>query len=718
MSGASSWTANRAGRSPDSMKIVNKIPLRGKFLVAPGIGLLLMMLMAIIFLGAMRQQETVFRELEEREFATAESFTDLYSRLSINHNRLYELLYSASMVADEELIFEKGHPLLHEIHKIEASLKSNISEGYFRSADLKNAEEVQSVLLEYRRFATTAIEMASVDLELANRHMRNASTQFNRVNMVFLDVMQGFHNKVSATFVDQIHHSDTQLLIFTGLVFLAVLAMGVLSILLSRFLSADIDKMITALRQLASGDKNIELPAMTGSDDVAAMASAVHVFKGTLDRLEFQASFDPLTQLPNRALALDRLTHAIKHAERQSDLVGVLFIDVDFFKHVNDTHGHAAGDSILVEVARRLTACVRSSDTVARFGGDEFAVILGDLVSLDAAAHIAEQILKSLSKPFVQNKQEFFLGASIGITSYPNDGENPDMLLQNADTAMYQAKESGRNTYRFFKSAMNTHIRMRLAMESQLRHALEKQEFHVEYQPQIDITDNSVIGAEALLRWRNHELGSIRPDQFIPLAEDTGLIVPIGKWILHNACCEAKKWQEMLEIPIPVSVNVSYRQFRDIDFEHIISSALVESGLPPYLLTLEITESLLMDDRPETLTLIQALTQLGIRVVLDDFGTGYSSLSYLRRYPFKGLKIDRAFIRDCASLTDSAKLCKSIIAMADSLGMEVVAEGVETDDQLEFLQQNSVKKVQGFYFSRPLPAHQFQEFITQIPVPL
>ena len=674
-----------------------------------------MMLMAIIFLGAMRQQENIFRELEEREFATAESFTDLYSRLSINHNHLYELLNSAGMVADEELIYENGHPLLHEIHKIEASLKSHIAKGYFSSTDLQNAEEVQSVLQEYRHFATTAVEMASVDLELANRHMRNASNQFNRVNIVFLDVMHGFQNKVSATFADQIHRSDRQTLIFAGLVLLAVLAMGVLSILLSRFLSADIDKMITALRQLASGDKTIELPTMTGSGDVAAMARAVHVFKGTLDRLEFQANFDSLTQLPNRGLALDRLTHAIKHAQRQSDLVSVLFIDVDFFKYVNDTHGHAAGDSILVEVASRLTACVRSSDTVARFGGDEFAVILVDLVSLDAAAHIAEQILESLSKPFIQNKQEFFLGASIGITSYPNDGENPDRLLQNADTAMYQAKESGRNTYRFFESDMNAHIRMRLAMESQLRYALEKQEFHIEYQPQIDISDNSVIGAEALLRWRNHELGSIRPDQFIPLAEDTGLIVPIGEWILRNACCEAKKWQESLEMPIPVSVNVSYRQFRDADFERTISSALIESGLPPSLLTLEITESLLMDDRPETLTSIQALTQLGIHVVLDDFGTGYSSLSYLRRYPFKGLKIDRTFIRDCASVSDSAKLCKSIIAMADSLGMDVVAEGVETDDQLQFLLQNSIKKVQGFYFSRPLPARQFQEFITQIP---
>jgi len=697
------------------MKIINKIPLRGKFLVAPGIGILLMMLMAIIFLGAMRQQENIFRELEEREFATAESFTDLYSRLSINHNHLYELLNSAGMVADEELIYENGHPLLHEIHKIEASLKSHIAKGYFSSTDLQNAEEVQSVLQEYRRFVTTAVEMASVDLELANRHMRNASNQFNRVNIVFLDVMHGFQNKVSATFADQIDRSDRQTLIFAGLVLLAVLAMGVLSILLSRFLSADIDKMITALRQLASGDKTIELPTMTGSGDVAAMARAVHVFKGTLDRLEFQANFDSLTQLPNRGLALDRLTHAIKHAQRQSDLVSVLFIDVDFFKYVNDTHGHAAGDSILVEVASRLTACVRSSDTVARFGGDEFAVILVDLVSLDAAAHIAEQILESLSKPFIQNKQEFFLGASIGITSYPNDGENPDRLLQNADTAMYQAKESGRNTYRFFESDMNAHIRMRLAMESQLRYALEKQEFHIEYQPQIDISDNSVIGAEALLRWRNHELGSIRPDQFIPLAEDTGLIVPIGEWILRNACCEAKKWQESLEMPIPVSVNVSYRQFRDADFERTISSALIESGLPPSLLTLEITESLLMDDRPETLTTIQALIQLGVHLVLDDFGTGYSSLSYLRRYPFKGLKIDRAFIRDCASVTDSAKLCKSIIAMADSLGMDVVAEGVETDDQLEFLLQNGVKKVQGFYFSRPLPAPQFQEFIIQIP---
>ncbi len=699
------------------MRRIKNLPLRGKFLIAPGLGVLLMILMAMIFIDTLRQQENTLHELEAHQFATAQNFTALYSRLSINHNRLYELLYSARALADEELIYQKGQPLLHELHRVETALKQLVADGDLDRSALKSAAEILSVLEIYRHFATTAVEMASVDLALASEHMIKANTQFNQANVVFLTAVRDFHKRVGATFAEQLQHADSQLANFTTVMLIAVLTMSVLSILLSRFLSSDLNKMITALSQLASGQRQFDLPATTGSDDMAAMARAVNVFKGTLDRLEHQASFDPLTGLPNRFLALDRLKHAIRHARRQSDLVSVLFVDVDFFKHVNDTHGHAVGDRVLIDVASRLTACVRSSDTVARFGGDEFAIILLDLVALNAAASVAEQVLEALSKPFLQANQEFFLGASIGISSFPTDGDDPDTLLQNADTAMYRAKESGRSTYRFFESDMNAHIKTRLAIESQLRYALERNEFHLEFQPLIDIRDNTVVGAEALLRWRNEELGSVRPDQFIPLAEDTGLIVPIGEWILQTACREARIWQEIAERPTPVSVNVSYRQFRDPEFVHTLSSVLIETGLPPALLTLEITESLLMDDRPETLSMVEALNHLGIRVLLDDFGTGYSSLSYLRRYPFKGLKIDRSFVADCARVEDSAKLCRSIIAMATSLGMEVVAEGVESSDQLEFLRRNEVREAQGFYFSRPLAAVPFREIIAHPEVP-
>ena len=421
-----------------------------------------------------------------------------------------------------------------------------------------------------------------------------------------------------------------------------------------------------------------------------------------------QANFDSLTGLPNRQLALDRLEQAITRAHREKHLVCVMFIDLDRFKTVNDSFGHSVGDQLLIEVARLLNNCIREGDTVARLGGDEFLIILDSVREAIDSEPIAEHILELLNKPFVFENNEFFVGASIGIAIYPNDGEAPQLLLRNADTAMYQAKEQGRNDFHYFTQELNDEAKLRVKMESALRHALENNEIHLEYQPQTSAQTGKLVGAEALVRWNNPELGLISPEVFIPLAEDTGLIIEIGEWILKTACQDLEKWQKQTSVPLRIAINLSSRQFRSSTLLDTVRKTLIATNISPQQLELEITEGLLMDDSPHVISILKQLKQMDITLALDDFGTGYSSLSYLKRYPFDVLKIDRSFVRDISTDPDDAALCEAIIAIADSLGMKVVGEGVETREQLSFLFSRGVDYIQGYYYSKPL---KFDEFL-------
>lgn len=424
-----------------------------------------------------------------------------------------------------------------------------------------------------------------------------------------------------------------------------------------------------------------------------------------------QANFDTLTGLPNRILALDRLTESIKRAHRLKTGIAVLFVDIDHFKTVNDTVGHSVGDEIIIEVAQRLKACVREGDTAARFGGDEFMVILNDIDSMFNAETIAEKIIVSMRSPFCFAGQEFFLGASIGVSAYPTDGEDANILLRNADAAMYKAKEAGRNTFQFYAPEFNQQAKDRVKIESHLRKALENDEFFLTYQPQIDIQTGEIVGAEALIRWQNPELGLVGPDQFIKIAEDTGMIIPIGEWVIRTACQTAKNWQDDLGLPLRISVNVSQRQFASSELITQVTKILRETGLSSDLLELEITESLLMDDSDKTLDIIHAFKQLGLSLALDDFGTGYSSLSYLKRFPFDVLKIDRAFVNDITNGIDQAGLCIAILAIASTFHMSVVAEGIENEEQLAFLHSSGADIAQGFFFSKPLHDDTFRVYV-------
>ena len=428
--------------------------------------------------------------------------------------------------------------------------------------------------------------------------------------------------------------------------------------------------------------------------------------------------YDSLTGLPNRQLLLDRLTQAIAQATRQETLVGLLLLDLDRFKLVNDTLGHEFGDKLLTEVARRVNDCIRDSDTMARLGGDEFVVVLNGINGAQDAAKVAKKINDKLSKPIVIEGHEVFATTSIGISLFPNDGMDKNALITNADLAMYRAKEEGRNHFQFYTYGMNATTVESLTLENDLRRAIERDELLLHYQPQIRLPDRRIIGVEALVRWQHPELGLIPPARFIPMAEETGLIVPIGQWVLNQACTQAKQWLDAGLPPVEVSVNLSSRQFHQEDMLATVTDALKESGLPADQLVLEITESSLMLKPDDAVVTLCLLHDMGVGIAIDDFGTGYSSLGHLKRFPLQTLKIDRSFINEVTENPEDAAIVRAILAMAHSLKLKVCAEGVELEKQLEFLDDAGCDEIQGFLISKPAPAEEIAEkFLSPIAKP-
>lgn len=431
------------------------------------------------------------------------------------------------------------------------------------------------------------------------------------------------------------------------------------------------------------------------------------------ERLLRQANFDDLTDLPNRVLALDRLSQAIAGAHHGNRTVVLMHVDMDNYRNVNDLLGRATGDRLLKEVAERLSRCLHKGDTIARLGSDEFLAILPDLSAAVHAEAVAQSILDAIARPFILGGQEFFLTASLGLTVYPSDGYDPHVLMRDAEAAMYRAKERGRNTYRFFTPEMNAQAVKRQEVEAQLRHALERDELFLHYQPIVKADTGDVVGAEALLRWQNPDLGLVWPDQLIPIAEETGLIGPIGAWVLKTACRDARAWHEQGATDLRVTVNISTQQFAEGDLVKDISDALTESGLAPELLELEVKESLVMADDPAAAaTLAQART-LGIRMSIGDFGTGYSAINHLKRFPFDTLRIDRTFVRGLETNPEDQAVTTAIIAMAHSLEILVIGEGVETAGEMKFLLGAKCDQVQGFYFSEPLPQEDFTDLLKE-----
>jgi diguanylate cyclase (GGDEF)-like protein/PAS domain S-box-containing protein len=424
-------------------------------------------------------------------------------------------------------------------------------------------------------------------------------------------------------------------------------------------------------------------------------------------RMSYLAQHDSLTDLPNRILLNDRLTQAMTLAGRHRQKLAVLFLDIDHFKHINDSLGHVVGDKLLQSVAHRLLACVRTSDTVSRQGGDEFVILLSELSHSQDAVVSAEKILTSVGTRHQIDQHDIHITASIGISTYPDDGMEVEPLIQQADFAMYHAKESGRNNYQFFKPDMNTQALERRAVEDDLRRALARGEFELHYQAKMNLTSGSIAGVEALVRWRHPLRGLVHPAHFIAIAEESGLIIPIGRWVLREACRQAAAWQFAGLSPIRVAVNISAAELRAKDFVANVQAVLSETGLAAIYLELEVTETFLLQAANSTAAVLQALKGLGVRLALDDFGTGYSSLSHLRRFSIDTLKIDQSFVRDLATDADDASIVSAVISMGASLHMLVVAEGIETRQQLSFLQDHACPEGQGYYFSEPVTAAEF-----------
>ncbi len=424
------------------------------------------------------------------------------------------------------------------------------------------------------------------------------------------------------------------------------------------------------------------------------------------ERVEYLAYHDGLTALPNRSLFSKLLGQSLNQAHRYNKRLAVMFLDLDRFKQINDTLGHEAGDQLLQEVAARLKACLRDSDTVARLGGDEFVVLLPELAEETYVATVAKKILSTVARPFELLGQEFRVTASIGISTYPQNGLDEQTLTKNADIAMYQAKEEGKNNFQFYSEALNAHSLERLTLESGLRHALERSEFELHYQAKRDIRSGRITGMEALLRWQHPDLGTIAPMQFIPLAEETGLIVPIGKWVLKTACLQSVAWQTQGLPHLSMAINLTARQFFDEGLVPDLTAILAATGMDARLLELEIAESLLMRDVERSLRILAGLKEMRIRIAVDDFGVGYSSLATLQQFPLDTIKIDRSFIRDVASVDEDKALTEAIIAMGRTLSLTVVAQGVETKAQADFLRLNACDEFQGFYLDVPMPADQ------------
>jgi len=432
-------------------------------------------------------------------------------------------------------------------------------------------------------------------------------------------------------------------------------------------------------------------------------------------RVEFIAYHDSLTTLPNRSLFSKLLGHSISQAHRYKRQLAVLFLDLDRFKNINDTLGHEAGDQLLQEVAARLKTCLRDSDTVARLGGDEFVVMLPELDVEKYTATVARKILSAVARPFVLAGQEYRVTASIGISTYPQDGLDEQTLTKNADVAMYKAKEEGKNNFQFYSEKLNASALERASLESHLRHALERNEFQLYYQTKRDIRSGQITGMEALLRWQHPDLGTVAPRKFIPLAEETGLIVPIGKWVLRTACMQNVAWRNQGLIHVNMAVNLTARQLFDENLLTDLRKILADTGMDAHLLELEIAEGLLMRDVEKTLRVLRGIKAMGVRIAIDDFGIGYSSLASLKQFPLDSIKIDRSFIHDFASVAEDQALTEAIIAMGRTLSLTVVAQGVETKEQADFLRQNACDEFQGFYLNKPMPADQIAELIRAQP---
>lgn len=619
------------------------------------------------------------------------------------------------------------------------SLKEAIHQRFFGGnyrvdVSLALSDRVLVSTLTHMQLPNTLLEGENTfDLEVNNRPFRHL--------FFSLSVSEGF----LGLSYDISENNDVRTSIQIIMLLILAMAMGLMYIVIllnANWITQSIQKVINYATQVSS-NQPIQRITTTSKDEIGQLIRVVNTMgdrvavretelidsntqleneiverkneiverKKLEEKLRFQAGYDFLTGLPNRLLFHNRLSELLSYSARHGKRLALLFIDLDHFKIINDARGHSAGDELLKESAVRLSKTLRKSDIVARLGGDEFTVILPDITGPFIVESVAQKILDALSRPFMISDIESFISASIGITLYPDDGLSQEELISNADHAMYQAKDSGRNAFAFFTAEMNLKAVERVNIESDMRKALEREEFVLHYQPKMDIRTNQIVSMEVLVRWQHPEKGLIPPFKFIPIAEESGLIVPLGLWILEKACYQTKLWLDMGFDSLRVAVNMSPYQFKRTDIVKMLKKAMGKSQLPSKNLEIEITESMMMENVEKSIEDLNQVRDLGIHIAVDDFGVGYSSLTYLKKFPINTLKIDQSFVRDITNDDDDSAIVSAIINMAHSLGLEVVAEGVETLDHQKILRKKKCYIIQGYYYSRPVPAEEFTKLL-------
>ena len=835
------------------MSLLNHLSLRGRFLVAPFIGVILILVLSFTSYAIIRSHSDLFQQLSDSNLPQVSQLTHVTVLLLNNHNKLSDLLYSPTRIPDEEQVYNQGRLILDELHRLDNQLSSNISSSQTIIINQVNVlAQIKQAFSHYREAVIGAIELSTVDANLAYKELGNANKSLYHLNNL-LSTLSEYHVQNLTTQSDFVNDSLYDNNIMTIVTVTLVIFMIYSALYFSKHMSSGLEKINHALINLSEGRTDISLP-IQNDEYLQQLISAVDKFKQTMEtnveqqaslndtidaltdskeryssllhlvataiividdkqrivmfnkaaeltfgytsqeiigqslnllipephrhqhkidienfnhsdidivpvmkrnpvialrkngeqffieasigkmklinetlmtaaitditerinaeeKILHQAHFDALTNLPNRFLSLDRLTQLINETRRKNTLVAVIFLDLDDFKKVNDSLGHETGDKLLIDASERLRNSLRIGDTVGRLGGDEFIILLDGLAEESEVIPMVENIINQFRNAFEIDDHELILTASIGISIFPEDGNSASELLRHADAAMYHAKELGRNTYSYFTKTMNQAVSRRLSLEEQMHGALERTEFKLLYQPQVDIASGHITGVEALLRWTNPVLNDVFPDEFIPIAEQTGMILPLGQFVLTEALKMTRYWQELGHENFQIAINLSPTQFREPNLVNFIKESIHQSGVPAESLKLEITEGVLMTGHGFITDALNELNHLGVGLAMDDFGTGYSSLSYLRNYPFDTLKIDRSFVRDISTSSAVCELVNATISMAHGLGLKVVAEGVETNEQLTYLSSLNCEYAQGYLFSKPVSSDEISKML-------
>ena len=695
------------------MKFLQRLPLLWKMLFPLAIAAIC----SLVYLGSstlvLKHNNIRLANVHDVLFPVLEITTENVGAL----DKIIEQLNDAATTGEQEPLNTAG--------AIAVKVRANYAK--LRAIDADKAEEFQRLAAEFDTYygaaRTVAKEMMDKSGPPDPQSLQAMSAKLDAYRKNLLSFRDSANRRFTGTIGDATRDADGA--VSTGIV------IGLLSlcltlgfgIVIARALLRQLQQALKVAQTVAAGDLSSRIE-VTSHDETGQLLQALKDMNGSLVRsvdehkrlealLQHQASHDTLTGLPNRALLQDRLRQAIATAVRSASPIWVIFVDLDRFKLVNDSLGHKAGDAMLKQVAARLQSAVREADTVARLGGDEFVLVLSEKIDGNGSlsTSVVQRILDALAQPMVIEGHEFVTTCSMGIAVHPNDGADGETLMTHADIAMYCAKEAGRNNFRFYARSMDARILERLRLEGELRHALERNEFELHYQPQVDLRSGRIVGMESLIRWNHPELGMIPPGHFITLAEETGLIVPIGAWVIRTACAQNQAWQRAGLGRLRVAVNLSARQFAQKDLAQLIMNILDETGLAAQDLEIELTESLVMTDVERAVGVLDDLKKIGVQLSIDDFGTGYSSLSYLKRFPIHVLKIDQSFVRDIATGADDAAIVALIISLAHSLKLNVIAEGVETSEQLEYLNLHDCDEMQGYFFSKPLPAEEFEKML-------